>query len=120
MRIKATLDMTAYTKPNLIAYSNTYTITVDACSPLPCTLTVINKPDPLTMDLPDTLLVVTDGATYKETFSPYTDSVSERCSKLIAPNTYQDLCPTKVYKIYDEVTNAEITFPYTIGPNKEI
>jgi hypothetical protein len=31
------------------------------------------------------------------------------------------MCPSKVYKIYDEVTNAEITFPYsiTIGPNME-
>jgi hypothetical protein len=120
VRIKGTLVMTAYSKPDIVAYSNTYKITVEACNPLPCTVTVINQPDPIVMDLPGTMLVVTDGAVYKEDFSPYTDSVSVRCSAKIAPFTYQDLCPAKVYKIYDEVTNAEITFPYTIGPNKEI
>lgn len=66
------------------------------------------------MKLPGTMLVVTDGTPSLEDFSPYTDSVSDRCSKKIAPGTYQDLCAAKVYKIYDEQTLAEITFPYTI------
>jgi hypothetical protein len=73
------------------------------------------------MTLPEILLVATDGATYTEAFTRYTDSVSVRCSAFSAPFTYREMCPSKVYKIYDEVTNAEITFPYsiTIGPNME-
>lgn len=69
------------------------------------------------------MLIVTDGTSYSEDFSPYKDSVSQLCSARIAPFTYQDLCPAKVYKIYNETTNLEITFPYTIdttGPNIRI
>jgi hypothetical protein len=74
------------------------------------------------MTLPDILLVKTDGATYTEAFTPYTDSVSVRCSAFSAPFTYREMCPSKVYKIFDEETHAEITFPYsiTIGPNMEV
>lgn len=62
------------------------------------------------MTLPQTLFAIIDGTTYSTYFSPFTDSVSVRCSARVAPNTYQDMCSAicgnKTYHALDPVTNS--------------
>jgi hypothetical protein len=54
----------------------------------------MNAPDPNTMTITVPMFVVTDGATYRDYFSPYTDTVSIRCSARIGTFTYYDMCTT--------------------------
>jgi len=44
------------------------------------------------MTLPVPMFVVTNGITYSDPFSPYTDTVSLRCSARIGTFVYFDMC----------------------------
>jgi hypothetical protein len=61
-----TLDLSTYGALPQVAYTDYFTVKIDACSPLPCKTTTILKPDPETMTLPGTMSLKIDNRVYLE------------------------------------------------------
>jgi hypothetical protein len=60
VRVMATLNLSPYGGTSIKGYTNYYTITIDACNPLPCNYNKIYLP-PVGSIMPENMAVATNG-----------------------------------------------------------
>jgi hypothetical protein len=96
----------------LKTHSSEFTITVDKCTPLPCSQNKIISPTAsASFALPGTVGVVTNGTVSIAEWDEYQDEISVRCSG----TAYSNLCGNKNY----QVTKTDGTaLPFTVTVTK--
>lgn len=95
--MKSSFANAVFTPTDDLIFTDSWSITVDVCDPLPCNYNKILTPDTAAIK-PSDLAYRTDNVAVTTTFEYYKDEVSERCWDR-SYSEYTDLCGPKLYVI---------------------